>query len=146
MAFPLMSEDGDVKWRGTQVAHARGWSISLSNSSQTYTTNNTNGLVNRRPGNTDATGSFTVKRSTTALPFMVGQIAELQLMVTAAAGWTITNALIASIDEEVDIETNAVIGYTVNWEFAGSDSSGGSIAAPDGALVNKTTTGEVSES
>lgn len=144
MAFPLMSEDGDVKWRGTQVAHTHGWSLSLSNSSQTHTTNNTNGLVNRRPGNTDATGSFTVKRSGTALPFMVGQIAALQLMVTAAAGWTITNALIASIDEEVDIETNAIIGYTVNWEFAGAD-GGGSIAAPDGTLVNKTTTGEVSE-
>jgi len=146
MANPLMSTNGDVLWRDAQVAHASGWTISLAVEGKTYATNNTNGLTNRRPGNVDATGTFNIKRSDASLPFISGQIAKLTLRVNASAGWVLVNALITSIDEEINIETNEIIGYTVNWEFAGADGGGGSITSPSGAVVNRTTVGEVSES
>lgn len=147
MAFPLSSQNGDVHWNGSQVAHARGWTVNPTNEVQEFVTNLTKGKKNRRPGNVDVTGSFTIYSGAAALPCYPGQIATLKLYVTAAAYWTLTKAIILDINPEVDIEGGTLEGFTVNFAFAGADDGvGGSIVAPDGTVLDKTTSGEVAES
>lgn len=147
MANPLQSQDGDVHWNGSQVAHARGWTIDINTDAQTYTTNRSNGKVQRRPGNIDVTGTFTIYADGAALPCLPGEIALLRLYVNSTQFWAITNAIIVSISPEVDIEGNALEGVTVNWAFAGQDTAtGGTITAPDGSTLDKDSTGEIAES
>lgn len=144
MAFPLTSVDGDVKWNGTQVEHASGWSINPTVESKAYSSNKTGGKRNRRPGNIDATGSFTVYSTDGGVPMLPGQIAKLELFVDATKKWDVQNAIVTSTDPEVDVDNNELVGYTINWEFAGKDDgSGGSIVAPDGTELNQTSVGEV---
>ena len=146
MAFPLTSANGDVYWRGSQVVHARGWTVNPTVERKTFTTNLTKGKVNRRPGNVDVTGSFTIYATAAALPMYTGQIASLKLYINATQFWSLVNAMITDISPEVDIDGNALQGVTVNFEFAGADDGvGGSITAPDGSVLDKTTIGEVSE-
>lgn len=147
MAFPLSSQNGDVYWNGAQVEHARGWTLNPSVAVQEYTTNKTKGKVNRRPGNVDLTGTFTVYAKAAALPVYPGQIANLKLYVTASEYWNVNKAIIGDINPEVDIEGGTLEGYTVNFSFAGADDgTGGSITAPDGTVLDKASTGEIAES
>lgn len=147
MSLPLTSLDGDVHWNGSQVDQARGWSINPTNNVQTYATNKTKGTVNRRPGTTDVTGSFNIYSTDGSVPGLPGQIAVLKLWVDGSNAWTITNAIITSIDETLDNETGALLGWTVNWGFAGdSNGTGGSIVTPDGQTLDKDLVGEVAES
>jgi|GEM_PF-5671374 len=147
MANPLTSIDGDVHWNGAQVAHARGWTINPTNELQEFVTNLTKGKKNRRPGNMDVSGTFTIYTTDGNTPAWPGQIAELKLYVTSSTFWKLTNAIIESIDPEVSIEDNSLQGVTVNWSFAGADDgNGGSITTPDGTSLDKDIVGNVSES
>lgn len=144
MDFPYSSTTGDVKWAGTQVAHARGWSLSLPNEVQEYVSNLTKGRKGRMAGNIDATGSFTIYNSADALPFLSGQKARLQLYTNATEFWDIDNAIIGNISPEVDIEGGTLVGVTVEWSFAGKDDATfGKITAPDGTEINQTLLGYV---
>lgn len=146
MANPLTSVLGDVHWNGSQVAHAKGWTINPVNNASTYSSNLTKGKVNRRPGNYDATGTFTLMTTDGDIPGYPGQIAALKLYVNATVFWHIQNAIILSADEMTDLQTNETLGWTINWAFAGKDDgSGGSITAPDGTVLDRLIAGEVAE-
>lgn len=147
MSVPLTSVDGDVHWNGSQVEHARGWTVNPTNSVQTYRTNKTKGMMNRRPGTGDVTGSFPIYSTDGGVPGLPGEIAVLKLWVDGSNAWTITNAIITSVDETLDIETDALLGWTVNWAFAGDgNGTGGSVVTPDGRTFDKDIFGEVAES
>ena len=146
MAVPLSSLNGDVHWNGSQVAHSRGWNITPANAVSEFATNLTKGKMNRRPGITDATGDFTIYSTDGSVPALPGQIAVLKLWVDTTNAWTITNAIITTIDEAVDMETGALLGFTVNWAFAGKDDGvGGSIVTPGGTTLDRDAVGEVEE-
>lgn len=147
MALPLTSLDGDVHWNGAQVEHSRGWSITPTCNVNEFTTNKTKGKVNRRPGNVDATGNFSIYSTNGSVPGLPGEIAVLKLWVDGTYAWTITNAIITTIDEVLSVEDGSLLGWTVNWAFAGSDNgTGGSIVTPDARTFDKDIVGEVAES
>lgn len=142
MANPLSSIDGDVNWNGTQVEHASGWTVNDSNNAQTFATNKTAGKVNRRPGNIDFTGSFTVKGNDANNAFYAGQVAPLKLYHSATKFWHFQDAIITGSQKVVNTETGELVGFTYNWAFAGKDDGiGGVITAPDGTVINKTLLG-----
>ena len=142
MTFPLSSINGDVKWKGVQVNHARGWNISLKNDAKTYATNKTKGKVGRRPGNIDCTGSFTIYTTDGNIPMLAGQIGKLELFNDATNKWEINNAIILDTPLEVNIEDGSIEGVTINWGFAGlDDATNGSIKAPDGTLLDSSIVG-----
>jgi len=81
-----------------------------------------------------------------ALPVYPGQIANLKLFVDGTSSWNINKAIISDVNPEVDIEGGTLEGYTVNFSFAGADDgSGGSITSPDGTVLDRDTTGDVTE-
>ena len=140
--YPLSSINGDIKWNGTQVPHARGWNISINNNPKTYATNQTKGKIGRRPGNQDITGSFTIYTATGDIAMLPGQIAPLLLYCDATDHWTITNAIIISTELVVNMESGDIEGVTVNWGFAGNtDSTGGSVTAPNGTTIDSSIVG-----
>ena len=146
MAQPLMSVDGRVDWNNAEVDHARTWSINPSVEAKTYATSATNGKINSRPGNIDVTGSFTIYGTGAAIPMMSGEIADLKLYVNTTEFWRLQKAEILDLVEDIDIESNEIIGITVNFRFAGAeDGTGGTITKPDGTEYTGSSVGEIEE-
>ena len=142
MANPLTSIDGDVNWNGAQVEHAHGWTLNPVNEAKTFASNKTKGKVNRRPGNIDITGSFTVYGTDANDALVEGAIAPLKLYHSATKYWYLQDAILLNSQKVVNIQTGDLVGFTYNFAFAGKDdSSGGTITLPDGTTWDKTTYG-----
>ena len=146
--LPLSSMSGDIKWNSVQVPHAAGWTISDTVAALTYNTNLTRGRISRRPGPIDLTGTFRILATADvdgAPPILAGQIAKLELYPDADANpWTITNAMILSVSEEVNVESGALVALVYNWGFAGKDdATNGTVTTPDGTVLDVDALGEV---
>lgn len=146
MAVPITSTDGTVHWNNSEVDQARGWTINPSSEAKTYTTNKTNGKVNRRPGNIDVTGTFNVYSTGTSIVAFPGQIANLKLYINASNYWNLDKCMIESFEWICDVETNDIEGVTYNWSFSGdADGTGGTITDPAGTSYTSASLGEIAE-
>lgn len=120
-----------------EVADVRTYTFTVTRANPSYSSSSTSGGTRRQSGVLDATGSYTVYQADfTALP-APGDIVTLEMFVNATDAWVFKYCVIAGVTPVVDIETAAIIGATINWEWSGYDASGtqGVITPPSGVDI-----------
>lgn len=118
------------------VDDIRTGTFTITRANPKYSSSSTAGQTKRLSGVLDATGSYTAYQTDfTAIP-APGSIIVLDYYVNATEFWSFTSAVVLSIDPVVDIETAAIVGYTLNWGFTAYDeATQGAIITPAGTYL-----------
>lgn len=107
------AKNGTVSFAGSPVADATDIQVNKTTNSKEYASSSTAGLVSRRAGHQDASGSFTIKAD--ALSFDEGDEGTLLLTSDGSVELFNATALIGEISFSCPIEGGDIIEATVNW-------------------------------
>jgi hypothetical protein len=123
-ATALTGRYGVMKVAGTAVARLTKWSVNpkLATKSE-WGDSDSDGYTNRAAGRKDCTFTAEGKFDTTAPQFDLfeeGDIVEVYLYADGSqtVGWHFTRALCDDFKLDVDVDSEAVVGWTSSW---GSD-------------------------
>ncbi len=112
----ISGKDGSVTWNAGNVSHITHWTCTETANNSAWASSSTAGYKNRVAGVKDWRGTFSAKYDGTITP-TVGQAAALVLKLDATEQLS-GNAIIDSIELEVDIDEGEVVGY--RCEFSGN--------------------------
>lgn len=124
MGAPIHSQDGKVQFNAIELADVLSWSLSNNSDNPSYVSSESGGETLRVEGNKDwsATVSLLLNDGDD-LALQVGDSALLELFTSdvAAKGgkWSGTGR-VSSVEPETDINGNAIVGATVNFESNGA--------------------------
>lgn len=118
---------GKVLADDDELAHVRRWSFTWAVEPRSYSSSSTNCVKQRIAGPKDVTGGRVEVYVDDSDPLegdvMIGDLVTLKLYENATRFWTITNAMIVSIEPGADIEEGNNVGATMNFE-------GGTVTIP----------------
>ncbi len=115
----------------------RTYTLSFTSENGSYVSSSTAGGVRRIAGNKDATGSFTQYASDFADMMQIGDVAILRFFINATEFWELKFVRVVYLSNlQVDRESAALIGGTVNFAFSGvelvsASPAKGTIIKPD---------------
>jgi predicted secreted protein len=118
----VCASDGDVKIGTAELPEITKWSFKPEVSVQEYASNKTSGFKRKVCGSHSATGTIEGKFDRTdpiTTHFQEGSTVVLTLIIIT--GQTITvPAIIKSLDFEVDINENAIVSWSAEYESDGA--------------------------
>ena len=119
MAEPITGVDGVLVADAGDMAHTRTWSLNRSADNQAYVSSDTDGATKRLKGNTDWSGSATFYLDDGSdFTLDEGDTFDVELVKDASHKYA-GPAIVDSIDIEVDVEANTIIGGTIEFSANG---------------------------
>lgn len=127
----LTGKDGTMKIDGVVPTPLTNWKWTKKSDNKDYAANDTGGWRKRRPGVKDSSGSFQIEvDDAKSCPVEIGDEVTLTLYVDGTAnnnGHTVP-AIIDEIQNEVDINTGAIVAHQIAFSGNGAPTSFGAMA------------------
>lgn len=120
----LSGKDGNVTWNGGAISQVTGWNCTETARNSAWASSNTAGYKHRVCGVRDWSGWFSAKydgsiAATVGQGTISGTAVSLVLHLNDDESLT-GNAIIDSIELEVDVNTGDVVGYTCKFSGTGA--------------------------
>lgn len=124
MGAPIHSQNGKVSFAGTDLEDVLSWTLNRGSDNPPYVSSSTGGQTKRVEGNKDWTATVNVLLNDgDDLAFAEGDKGSLGLFTStlpASGGKWTGDSIVASIEPEIDVNGNSIVGASITFEADGA--------------------------